>query len=140
MPSEQSTLGKLGAALLNATLMLVAIVLLLAVVLVWQVRGLADDMRSGLRSELTMLQPRVDAARSTAVEALGALDTARQAQPDAPPEVTQAQDSLRALIDDLSALDPAPENAEQAESVLRRLVFAIFATAARGLLSDPPAP
>jgi hypothetical protein len=129
-------------ALLNATLLLAALVLLLAVILVWQVRGLATDMRDGLRSELVTIQPRVEEARHSAQEALSALDAAAQA-PGAttsppPVAVTQAQDRLRALLDDLATLDPGLENAEQTESLLRRLALLIIATAAQGLL-DPAA-
>ncbi|MCB1406944.1 MAG: hypothetical protein KDK01_12000 [Rhodobacteraceae bacterium] len=143
MPSEGGgALRRLGVALLNATLLLAALVLLLAVILVWQVRGLATDMRDGLRSELVTIQPRVEEARHSAQEALSALDAAAQA-PGAttsppPVAVTQAQDRLRALLDDLATLDPGLENAEQTESLLRRLALLIIATAAQGLL-DPAA-
>lgn len=139
MPSETpsgipAALRRLGVALLNASLLLAALVLLLAVVLVWQVRGLATEMREGLRSDLVTIQPRIEGARRSAQEAMSALDSARQT-PDAPPAVAQAQERLQTLLDDLAALDPSPENAEQTESVLRRLVLMIIATAAQGLLA-----
>ena len=142
MASEDpGPLRKLGAALLNATLMLAAIVLVLAVVLVWQVRGLAQDVRGGLRSEIAEVQPRIDAARETARQALAAVDDARTA-PAADreanaTELDAVQANLRALIDELGSLQPPAEGGDETESLIRQLVLAIFATAARGLMDAP---
>ena len=120
MSSEPSALRKLGAALLNATLMLAALVLLLAVVLVWQVRGLASDLREGLRTELVALQPQMQATREAARAALEDL-----------PATAPARDDLAALVDQLEARPTAPQDTE---SLLRRIAFAVIAIAAQGVL------
>ncbi|MCA2013464.1 hypothetical protein LCM17_18375 [Cereibacter sphaeroides] len=120
MSSEPSALRKLGAALLNATLMLAALVLLLAVVLVWQVRGLASDLREGLRTELVALQPQMQATREAARAALEDL-----------PATAPARDDLAALVDQLEARPTAPQDSE---SLLRRIAFAVIAIAAQGVL------
>ena len=132
MPSDITTaLKRLGIALLNATLLLAALVLFLAVMLVWQLRGFADDMRGGLRAELVALQPQVEAARTSAREALAALDSA-----DGRP---QMREDLAALVARLDALDPATAPRIETESLLQRLVLAILSAAAAGLLApaDP---
>ncbi|WP_068299423.1 hypothetical protein [Pararhodobacter sp. CCB-MM2] len=120
MSSEPSALRKLGAALLNATLMLAALVLLLAVVLVWQVRGLASDLREGLRTELVALQPQMQATREAARAALEEL-----------PATAPAREDLAALVDQLEARPTAPQDTE---SLLRRIAFAVIAIAAQGVL------
>ena len=122
MPSEPGPWRKLGAALLNATLMLVALILLLALLLVWQLRGLAQDLRLGLRAEIATLAPQIDAARTSAAEAL-----ARLQDPEARRELT-------ALIDRLDRFENSPP--PQTDSALRALALAIIATAA-GQLLDP---
>ena len=95
MASEgPGVLRKLGVAVLNATLMLAALVLLLAVLLVWQVRGLAQDMRGGLRAELASVQPRIEGARETARQALEAVDDARSRPAADTTELTAVRDSL----------------------------------------------
>ena len=132
MPSDITTaLKRLGIALLNATLLLAALVLFLAVMLVWQLRGFADDMRGGLRAELVALQPQVEAARTSAREALAALDSA-----DGRPRM---REDLAALVARLDALDPASAPRVETESLLQRLVLAILSAAAAGLLApaDP---
>lgn len=152
MASEgPGVLRKLGVAVLNATLMLAALVLLLAVLLVWQVRGLAQDMRGGLRAELATVQPRIEGARETARQALEAVDDARSRPAADTTELTAVRDSLRALIEALGRLETDPgfgneagleigrETGDETESLIRQLVLAIFATAARGLL-EPPQP
>ena len=130
MSSEPSALRKLGAALLNATLMLVALVLLLAVVLVWQVRGIVSDAREGPRTELVALQPQMQATREAAIAALQDL-----------PDTAPAREDLRALVDQLEA---RPQLPEVTDSLLRRLALAVIATAAQGVLqglsSDESAP
>lgn len=135
MPSETgSRLKQLGLALLNATLMLVALVLLLAVVLVWQLRGLADEVRTGLRTDLAAMQGEVQAARTEAREALAALDD--------PERAGTAREDLRALVTRLEALDPAavtPDASEETASLFHRLALAIIAVAAQGLAGQGPA-
>ena len=139
-----SALKRLFVALLNATLLLAVIVLALAVTLVVQLRGLAGDARQGLRTELVAMQAQVEATRQRAelaLEALAAAPAAPGTIPLAPrPEMIQAQDSLRALIDDLDRFDPATAPQAEGEGLLRRLVFAIFATVARGLLEGEGRP
>lgn len=123
MPSETgSRLKQLGLALLNATLMLVALVLLLAVVLVWQLRGLATD----LRTDLGAMQAQVQAARTEAREALAALDD--------PERAGAAREDLRALVTRLEAMEEAPDLGDGA--LLHRLALAIIATAAQGLMGQ----
>ncbi|PTX05130.1 hypothetical protein [Pararhodobacter aggregans] len=123
MPSETgSRLKQLGLALLNATLMLVALVLLLAVVLVWQLRGLATD----LRTDLGAMQAQVQAARTEAREALAALDD--------PERAGAAREDLRALVTRLEAMEEAPDLGDGA--LLHRLALAIIATAAQGLIGQ----
>lgn len=135
MPSETgSRLKQLGLALLNATLMLVALVLLLAVVLVWQLRGLADDVLTGLRTDLAAMQGELQAARTEAREALAALDD--------PAREGAAREDLRALVTRLEALDPAaaaPDASGEDASLFRRLALAIIAVAAQGLAGQLPA-
>lgn len=132
MPSDaRSRLRELGLALLNATLMLGALVLLLAVVLVWQLRGFADEARTGLRTDLAAMRAEVQAARTEAREALVALDD--------PAREGAAREDLRALVARLEALDTVAAPPAEAESLLRRLALAIIATAAQGLLGDAPA-
>lgn len=131
---EPGALRKLGAALLNATLMLVAIILLLAVLLVWQVRGLAQDLTGGLRSEIVAIQPQVAQAREAAQQALVAVEEARaESSETAPDALSGAQENLRALIDDLGTLSPPVDGMDETESLIRQLVLAIFSAAARGL-------
>lgn len=126
MPSETgSRLKQLGLALLNATLMLVALVLLLAVVLVWQLRGLATD----LRTDLVAMQGQVQAARTEAREALAALDD--------PERAGAAREDLRALVTRLEAMEEAPDLGDGA--LLHRLALAIIAVAAQGLAGQVPA-
>lgn len=120
MSSEPSALRKLGAALLNATLMLVALILLLAVVLVWQVRGVASDLRDGFRTELVALQPQLQATLQSAREALQDL-----------PETAPAREDLRALVDQLETPPTLPQDTD---SLLRRLALAVIALAAQGVL------
>ena len=123
MSSEKSPLRALGAALLNATLMLAALVLLLAVLLVWQVRGLAQDLREGMAAQIaTNVQPRIE-------EALTRLES----QPAAP-AVQDAQASLRAVLDELGRVDPADPVAT--EGVMRQLVIAVFASVVQRMLDD----
>ena len=138
MPSDTGlALKRLGLALLNATLLLAVIALALAVTLVVQLRGLAGDMRDGVRSELVAMQPRVEAARSSARAALDALEPAADGAVDAPARAA-AREDLRALIDRLEALEPGPQTRAETESLLQRLVMAVLATAARTLLLEPP--
>ncbi len=121
MPSERRPLRDLGVALLNATLLLIVAALLLAVILVVQLRGLATDLREGLRSELTALQPQLQAARDQARAAL-----------DANP-APQARAELESLLARLETLDPATLQGPETDSLLRQIVLAILTTAARGL-------
>ncbi|MBN8290344.1 hypothetical protein JI664_00035 [Rhodobacter sp. NTK016B] len=122
MPSETGPgpWRKLGAALLNATLMLVALILLLGVLLVWQLRGLTQDLRLGLRAEIATLAPQIDAARTSAAEAMARLQD------------PEAQRDLTALIDRLDRLETQPQ--PQSDSALRALALAIIATAASQIL------
>jgi len=130
MPSETGgRLKQLGLALLNATLMLVALVLLLLVVLVWQLRGFADDIRTGLRSDLAVMQAQVESTRDSARSAL-------QGLPDSP-EAQAARQDLARLVDRLEALDPGALVPDETDALLHRLVLAILATAAQGLLGGP---
>lgn len=141
MPSEiGSALKRLFVALLNATLLLAVIALVLAVTLVVQVRGLAQEARQGLHGELVALQAQIEVTRQRAQAALAVIEAApAPASPGAiapqpRPEIGEARDTLRALIDDLARFDPVTAPAEAGEGLLQRLVFAIFAVAARALL------
>lgn len=127
MPSELgSRLRALGLALLNATLMLAALVLLLAVLLVWQLRGFASDMQTSLAgARMQLTEARLNAR--SALEALG--DPAREAA---------ARQDLAGLVERLDALDPPALPEGDSESLLRRLVLAIIATAAQGLMGEAP--
>ncbi len=136
MPSETgSAIKRLGLALLNATLLLAVIALALAVTLTVQLRGLADDLRDGIRSEIVALQPRLEAARTSARDALEALDQTQDS-----PQATTARADLRALIDRLETLEPEPQTRAETVCLLQQLALAIIATAARHLLPDPAAP
>lgn len=121
MPSERRPLRDLAVALLNATLILIVAALLLAVILVVQLRGLATDLREGLRSELTALQPQLQATRDQARAAL-----------DANP-APQVRAELESLLARLESLDPATLQGPETETLLRQIVLAILTTAARGL-------
>ena len=121
MPSDRRPLRDLAVALLNATLLLIVAALLLAVILVVQLRGLASDLRDGVHSQITTLQPQLQAAREQARAAL-----------DANP-APQARAELESLLARLETLDPATLPTPESDSLLRQIVLAIFTTAARGL-------
>jgi hypothetical protein len=124
MPSDRRTWRKLGEALLNATLMLIALIVLLAVVLVMQVRGLTSD----LRADLAGMQDRSVEARSQAEEALAALEAARAERGDALPEaVARARDGLSAALDGWA--EQAPEGG--GTSLVHRMMMAAVIAAAR---------
>lgn len=141
-PTGNGPLRKLAEALLNASLLLTAIVLALALALVVQVRGLASDLHDGLQTQLATIQPRLEATRETMREALVALDGAGAGPtPDEPPapELALARDRLRAALDNLSALEVAPgpgvaDGDGATDTLMRRLALAIIALAARGVL------
>lgn len=126
MSSDRSPLRALGAALMNATLLLAAIVLALALALVWQVRGLAQD----LRGSVAIVQPQIEEARSQTRAALETLERSPQGR-----DTTVAQDSLRAAIERLEQIDPQASD-EQVDGVMRQFALAIFATVARMMLSE----
>ncbi|MFN4099957.1 MAG: hypothetical protein ACK4GT_09280 [Pararhodobacter sp.] len=129
MPSDTGgRLRQLGLALLNATLLLIALVLLLLVVLVWQLRGFADDLRTGLRSDLALMQAQVEATRETARASLQELPDSPQAQ--------AARQELARLVDRLEALDPAAAAPGETDALLQRRVLVIIATAAQGLVGE----
>ena len=130
MSSERSPLRALGAALLNATLLLAAIVLALALALVWQVRGIAQD----LRGSVAVVQPQIDDARAQAQSALQALQQAPQTR-----DTTAAQDSLRAALTRLEQVSPTTSD-EQVEGIMRQFALAIFAFVARMMLDERSAP
>lgn len=138
MPSDRRPLRDLALALLNATLMLIVAALILAVVLVVQLRGLAQDVQTATQQRIDTLQPQIEAARTEARATLEALNAARAASPGAistvpPPALTE----LRALIERLEALTPTA-GAESDASLMRQLALTIIATAARQILvSDP---
>ena len=121
MPSDRRPLRDLGVALLNATLLLIVAALLLAVILVVQLRGLASDLRDGVQSQITTLQPQLQAARDQARAAL-----------DANP-APQARAELESLLARLETLDPATLPTPETDTLLRQIVLAILTTAARGL-------
>ena len=126
MPSDLGkTLKSLGLALLNATLLLLALVLLLAVLLVWQLRGLAGDIRTGLRADLAAMQTQLTEAREGARAALDALPVGEEGR--------AARQDLAQVIARLDALDTAADPAG-ADALFRRLVLAIIATAAREVM------
>lgn len=124
MPSDRRPLRDLGVALLNAMLLLIVAALLLAVTLVVQLRGLATDLREGVRTELATVQPQLQAARDQARAAL-----------DASP-APEARADLQALVDRLDALDPATLPTPEADTILRQIVIAIL-TAAAGIVAGP---
>lgn len=126
MSSGSNPLRALGAALLNATLLLAAIVLALGVTLVVQLRGLAADMRGSA----SLAAAQVSEAREQAAEALATLE---RAPPTA--ETGEAREALRAALDRLAQVQPdAPD--EQVDGIMRQLVLAIFATAASAILDS----
>lgn len=136
MPSDRRPLRDLALALLNATLMLGVAVLILIVVLVVQLRGLANDLQSATQHRIDTLQPQIEAARAEARAALEAFQAARPAAPGAispspPPQLTE----LRALVERLESLPPVIETEAP---MLRQLALAIIATAARNLLTPVP--
>lgn len=117
--SSENNLGKaargLGAALLNATLLLTALVLVLAVVLVVQMRGLANDGRDALRAEVVELRAQLAETRAAASQALGALED----QPAG--ELAPVREALSGLLDGLEARAVETEDPE-----MQRLVFDVF--------------
>lgn len=137
MPSDtRRTLRDLGVALLNATLLLIVAALFLAVTLVVQVRGLANDLQTGMQERIATLQPQIEAARTEARAALDALESAAAAAPGAIPQAAPpALTELRGLVERLETLTPA---APQTDPLLRQIALAIIATAARGLLAPAP--
>ena len=154
-PGPGGTARRLGAALLNATLLLLALILVLAVVLVVQLRGLAQDARGTSDAQIAALELRLSETRATARQALDALEAleARPAPPPSPGAIRPAPDAAprpadlqaveRALMDlvnelatlRIAPLDPAVLEQDE-EGLIRWLVLVILRTAARGIL-DP---
>ncbi|MFN3954675.1 MAG: hypothetical protein ACK4LQ_09490 [Pararhodobacter sp.] len=161
MPSDRSigaTLKKLGAALLNATLLLVVLALVLMLVLSLQLRGMLREVQGaaqdGLRSELVQFQTQLSETRASAAAALTALEARAAAEAPAPGAIRPAFDAdadaarLRALLEDLTqrldALEQSPPgltppggaaNADADERFLRWLALSIIRRAALEFLS-----
>ncbi|WP_209425688.1 hypothetical protein [Pararhodobacter sp. SW119] len=152
--SRPGTLRSLGAALLNATLLLLALVLVLAIVLVVQLRGLAQETRLADRPDIATLEDRVAQAQATAQEALATLDAleARRGASSAPPpapgairpaptesdlpdDLQAVERALMSLAAELAALRIAPLDPDALErdddSLIRWLVLVILRTIAR---------
>ncbi|WP_127105824.1 hypothetical protein [Pararhodobacter zhoushanensis] len=135
MPSDvKSTLRALGLALLNATLLLVVAALVAAAVLVWQMRGLAEDVRGGVQAELVAIQTQVQTTRDTARETLAVLQDARSTAP----ELAEARARLGALVARLDTLE-APLDAD-AGPLWRQVARAVFETLAQNLSPRAIAP
>lgn len=150
-------LKRLGVALLNATLMLVALVLLLAVVLAVQVRGIAQDGRAELRTEISRLERQIAETRTTAQQALAELEARRADPPEAPrpspgaippetqalpPDLAALQAALTDLVERLASLDlPPPDTVVTPherlddETFLRWLVLSFIRAVAREILA-----
>lgn len=160
MPSENTpppdfgpALKRLGVALVNATLMLVALVLLLAIVLAVQVRGIAQDGRAELRTEIARLEQQIAETRTTAAQALSELEARREAgrgspgairpgTEDLPPELAALQAALTELVERLASLDlppPDPSITPQTrlddETFMRWLVLSFIRAVAREILA-----
>ncbi len=148
-----STLKRLGAALLNATLLLLVAILILAVVLIGQLRGLAQETRAASQAEIAALETRLAETQATARQALEALEAleARRAPPPAPGAIRLAPETgelpadleaveraLMSLVAELAALRIAPLDPEtlerDEEGLIRWLVLVILRTVARGIL------
>ncbi|MCW1934078.1 hypothetical protein [Pararhodobacter zhoushanensis] len=135
MPSDvKSTLRALGLALLNATLLLVVVALIAAAVLVWQMRGLAADVRGGVQAELVAIQTQVQSTRETARETLAVLQDARSTAP----ELAEARARLAAVVARLEALE-APADTD-AGLLWRQVARAVFETLAQNLPPRSAAP
>jgi hypothetical protein len=120
--SSDNQMGKaargLGAALLNATLLLTALVLVLAVTLVVQMRGLAHDGRDALRAEVVELRQQLAETRAAASQALVTLETRPATEAG---DLAPVRDALAGLLDGLESRaieSPDPE--------MQRLVFQVF--------------
>ena len=136
MPSDRRPLRDLALALLNATLMLGVAVLILIVVLVVQLRGLANDLQSATQHRIDTLQPQIEAARAEARAALEAFQAAHPVAPGAiSPSPSPQLTEMRALVERLESLPPVIETEAP---MLRQLALAIIATAARNLLTPEP--
>lgn len=124
MPS--STFRKLGEALLNATLMLIALILLLVVVLVVQLRGLSGE----IRADLAQWQSRGEEALIRVQEAVVALDAVRaDAAVSLPDEIAQARAELTVALDGLQARLPTELATDYA--LWQRMLMAAVSAAAR---------
>jgi|GEM_PF-2079641 len=155
-PSAGTALKRLGAALLNATLMLLALVLILTVVLVVQLRGLASDARPVTDARIATLEARLAETQATARQALETLGTLEaQRPPPSPgairpatgagagttvaPELAEVERALLSLVAELAALRIAPLDPNTLEhddeGLIRWLVLVILRTAARGILA-----
>jgi len=163
MPSDETqktglgpAVKRLGVALVNATLMLVALVLVLAVVLAVQVRGIAHDGRAELRAEIARLELQVSETRATAAQALAELEVRRDAtrqspgaiQPTEPlpPDLAALHAALTELVERLASLDlPPPDPAAPDldrlgdETFMRWLVLSFIRAVAREILSPETA-
>jgi hypothetical protein len=145
------TLRSLGAALLNATLLLLALVLVLAIVLVVQLRGLAQETRPADGQEIAALEDRVAQAQATAQEALATLESLEAqrsvlppapgairpapTESDPPADLQAVERALMSLAGELAALRIAPLDPDALErdddSLIRWLVLVILRTIAR---------
>ena len=153
-PGLGATLRRLGAALLNATLLLLALVLILAVVLVAQLRGLAQETRAASLDRVTALEARLAETQATAREALAALEALEDGpRPPPPPgairltpeegtlpaDLDGVERALTGLVAELAALRIAPLDPDtlerDEEGLIRWLVLVILRTAARGILA-----
>jgi len=121
MPSDRpATLARLGRALLDATLMLVALVLLLLVLLAVQVRGIVAEGRALVETRAAVLDRRLEGLRET-------LEQIEAARPAPAAEIAAELAALRATLQALagSRTQAAPVDA----ALLRRLVLAILSAA-----------
>lgn len=166
MPSDgapaggRGTLARLGRALLDATLLLVAAVLVLLLLLAVQVRGIVSDARALMDSRAATTELRLAEARAALDQALTRIDTRDQTGPIAPiaPGAISPADpaggvglshtglAVGALRDAQSALggpadpaDPAP-GTPLADGLLRQIALTILAMAAQEIRAIPPRP
>ena len=116
-----SRLRGVAAALLNATLLLAALVLALAVALAVQVRGVVNDGRADLRAEIVELRAQLAETRAELEQrAPQALTPGAIARPGVDPDLQAFAQSADALMQRLETMEGTEEDA------LARGFFAAF--------------
>jgi hypothetical protein len=144
-PGARGTLGRLGRALLDATLLLFALVLVLLLLLAVQVRGIVGDARALVDGRAAILDQRLIDARATLDQALARVEAREPATPGAiaPGAGTGGAAAAEALREARAALAAPLEGGPPvplADGLMRQMALTILALAAHEIRSAPIRP